>query len=157
MDLGKYYWGRRADDGTARVDVCDDRGQMRPLDLQRSLIVANKSPTGFEWGYGGSGPAQLALAILLDALADVEQASRLFQQFKWAKIGGYPKHGFVLTEDEVMAWCAAHLGDGSPDEELPPATWAARGDGIHVPPAVPAGDDDDQDDDQQTPLEVKRP
>lgn len=32
----------------------------------RSLKVRNHSPTGFAWGYGGSGPAQLALAILLE-------------------------------------------------------------------------------------------
>jgi hypothetical protein len=28
------------------------------------------SPTGFGWGYGGSGPAQLALALLADSLGD---------------------------------------------------------------------------------------
>ena len=152
--MGKYYWGRRASDGTARVDICDDRGQIRPLNLQRSLLIANKSPTGFEWGYGGSGPAQLALAILLDALDDRDQAERLYQAFKWAKVAGYPQHGFVMTEDEVLAWCSSHLGGGSPDDEPAPTTWAARADGNHVPPAVPADDDDDQGDDQQTPLEV---
>ena len=30
-----------------------------------SLKVRNHSPDGFNWGYGGSGPAQLALAILM--------------------------------------------------------------------------------------------
>jgi hypothetical protein len=28
------------------------------------------SPTGFSWGYGGSGPAELARCILIDHLAD---------------------------------------------------------------------------------------
>lgn len=154
--MGKYYWGVRDQDGTARVNVCDDRGQIRPLDIQRSLFVANKSPTGFEWGYGGSGPAQLALAILLDALADIEHATRLFQAFKWAKIAGYPKHGFVITEDEVLSWCAAHIGAGSPDEEPPPASWAARGDGIACGPAAAIADDElHDDDDDPTPLENK--
>lgn len=37
----------------------------KPLSLERSLKVFNHSPSGFSWGYGGSGPAQLALAILL--------------------------------------------------------------------------------------------
>jgi len=37
-----------------------------PLDEKRSQKVWNRSPDGFNWGYGGSGPAQLALAILLE-------------------------------------------------------------------------------------------
>ena len=35
-----------------------------PLRVEPSLVLRRHSPTGFEWGYGGSGPAQLALAIL---------------------------------------------------------------------------------------------
>ena len=54
------YQGWRDADGTARVTV-----DMEPLDPR--LDLANHSPTGFEWGYGGSGPAQLALALLADA------------------------------------------------------------------------------------------
>ena len=37
------------------------------LHPRKSLAVYNHSPDGFAWGYGGSGPAQLALAILLRA------------------------------------------------------------------------------------------
>lgn len=36
----------------------------RPLNPRTDLF--NHSPDGFEMGYGGSGPAQLALAILAD-------------------------------------------------------------------------------------------
>jgi Family of unknown function (DUF6166) len=36
----------------------------RPLPLRTEIV--NHSPTGFEFGYGGSGPAQLAVAILAD-------------------------------------------------------------------------------------------
>ena len=38
---------------------CSGKSGMRPL----SLAVRNHSPTGPAWGYDGSGPAQLALAI----------------------------------------------------------------------------------------------
>lgn len=38
-------------------------------DLDPRLDLRNHSPTGFAWGYGGSGPAQLALAILADFFA----------------------------------------------------------------------------------------
>jgi len=37
------------------------------LSPERSLKKRNHSPTGFNWGYIGSGPSQLALALLLDA------------------------------------------------------------------------------------------
>jgi hypothetical protein len=34
--------------------------------LQTHQDIRNHSPDGFNWGYGGSGPSQLALAILAD-------------------------------------------------------------------------------------------
>ena len=36
------------------------------LSPKKSLAVVNHSPDGFEWGYGGSGPSQVALALLLE-------------------------------------------------------------------------------------------
>jgi hypothetical protein len=36
----------------------------------------------FEWGYGGSGPAQLALALLLDYFNDEQKAMAYHQEFK---------------------------------------------------------------------------
>ena len=40
------------------------------------------SPTGFEWGYGGSGPADLALNILLKATGDRDFSAQHHQAFK---------------------------------------------------------------------------
>jgi len=40
------------------------------LDLEKSLKVADHSPDGFNWGYGGSGPAQAAFAILQHIFGD---------------------------------------------------------------------------------------
>ncbi len=51
-----------------------------PLPLR--LDLANKSPTGFEWGYGGSGPSQLALALCADALDDEIAVLTIYQNFK---------------------------------------------------------------------------
>ncbi len=39
----------------------------KPLCLAESLQVVNHSPTEFSWSYGGSGPTQLALAVLLSS------------------------------------------------------------------------------------------
>ena len=56
-----------------------------PLNWRSLLAVRNHSPTGPVWGYGGSGPAQLALAILL-AVTDEATAERFYQRFKWSVI-----------------------------------------------------------------------
>ena len=52
-----------------------------PLDWRSSLALRNHSPTGPAWGYGGSGPALLALAILL-AVTDAATAERFYEKFQ---------------------------------------------------------------------------
>jgi Family of unknown function (DUF6166) len=59
--------------------------------LSPRLDLRNHSPTGFNWGYGGSGPAQLALAVLADHLKDEEQALKLYQDFKLKVIATLPQ------------------------------------------------------------------
>ncbi len=72
----------------------------RPLDPRFDL--RNHSPDGFCWGYSGSGPAQLALAILADCVGD-EQAVCYYQQFKAAVISSLlMEEEFELTEERVQ-------------------------------------------------------
>ena len=53
-------------------------------------------------GYGGSGPAQLALAILSDHLADDRQALDLYQRFKWAVVVELPRRrSWTLTSQDI--------------------------------------------------------
>ena len=61
------------------------------------------SPTGIEWGYGGSGPADLALSVLL-ALADERAAGALYQRFKHEVVARIPEAGGVLRAVDVRAW-----------------------------------------------------
>jgi len=63
----------------------------------------NHSPDGFEWGYPGSGPAQLALAILADHLRDDEQAINLHQRFKWEVIAKLPERKRTSTSRDIDA------------------------------------------------------
>jgi hypothetical protein len=82
---------------TAQGVVCTvskGTASSRPLPLR--LDLWNHSPTGFEFGYGGSGPAQLALAILADCCGD-ELAVAYHQPFKWAVIARIPGPGGSLT------------------------------------------------------------
>ena len=97
------YRGRRvfdAENNTAEVvvTVTDDAGT-RPLPWR--LDLRNHSPTGPEWGYAGSGPAQLALAVLADLLGDGEAALSRYQRFKFAVIARLPYRGWELTGGEV--------------------------------------------------------
>jgi hypothetical protein len=73
----------------------------RPLNPRLDLY--NHSPTGFEWGYGGSGPAQLALAILADHLGDDQEALNFYQRFKWAVVAELPGRGWRLSTLEIDA------------------------------------------------------
>ncbi len=74
------------------------------LDPRASQKIWNHSPTGFEWSYGGSGPAQLALAILFDVTKDRHLSVRHHQRFKWDFIAKADMSGFDLTEYDVREW-----------------------------------------------------
>ena len=89
----KRYEGRRH---WAAVAVTVDGRRLKPR-----VDLWNHSPTGFEWGYGGSGPAQLALAILADHCESDEQALNFHQRFKWAVVAGLPHRGWTLTSEEI--------------------------------------------------------
>jgi hypothetical protein len=96
------YEGRITRDRECRVDRLYEDGSSSPLDPR--LDLANKSPTGFAWGYNGSGPAQLAIAILADHLRNDESALRFFQDFKCTVIGRLDQDaGWRLTRTAVSA------------------------------------------------------
>lgn len=81
-----------------------DATTLRPLPLH--LEVRDHSPTGFAWGYGGSGPAQLALALLTDATGNEDLALRHYQEFKRQVVSGL-KDEWSIAATEVRAFVAA--------------------------------------------------
>lgn len=107
--LPVVYEGSRNAVGKAKVSVTRNR-KTSPLKLCKSVV--NHSPTGFEWGYPGSGPAQLAVAILVDALGDKERALKLHQSFKRAVVEGLPQKGWSLSIEQVMEALARLEGPG---------------------------------------------
>ena len=79
----------------------------QPLDPQPSQKLRNHSPDGFNWGYGGSGPAQLALGILLDFYGSGLELT-YYQDFKWKVIACLPQNGsWIITGAEIES----HMGD----------------------------------------------
>ena len=71
------------------------------LDLSPRFDLANHSPTGFEWRYLGSGPAQLALALCADALGDDVRALRVYQEFKANVVANLAEAYWKMTASEV--------------------------------------------------------
>jgi hypothetical protein len=103
-DMKKTYLGfSQSTDGSggAVVTITDGSGS-RPLNPRFDLF--NHSPTGFNWGYGGSGPAQLALALLADATGNDELALRLRHPFKFSVVARWPSgQPWSITEDVILA------------------------------------------------------
>jgi len=74
------------------------------VNIPQSLVL--HSPTGFEWGYGGSGPADLALNIL-NLYVKPPEAWRLHQAFKQEVIARMPREGGIIRAGQVKAWIGA--------------------------------------------------
>jgi hypothetical protein len=66
--------------------------------------IEKHSPDGFNWGYGGSGPADLAYAILYDLYGEIF-ANNFYQRFKHDIIAALDQDkGWVLTEARINEW-----------------------------------------------------
>lgn len=61
------------------------------------------SPDGFEWGYGGSGPADLALSILYDHFdQDWEKAWSYHQIFKQVFVARIKEDAWVISTYQIQ-------------------------------------------------------
>lgn len=98
--MSRLYRGTRG----GRVYVVVDEGLPQPLHPRND--VRNHSPTGFAWGYSGSGPAQLALAIMCDLLpTEREKAQMAYQAFKRDVVAGLSQErDWELSDLEVLNW-----------------------------------------------------
>ncbi|TFH60888.1 MAG: hypothetical protein E4G90_09875 [Gemmatimonadales bacterium] len=101
----------RTYNGSVGAYIRDDDGNMvGPLPFD-----GTHSPDGFEFGYGGSGPAELAKSILTAHLGK-EPPSALYRQFLFDRIAALPRgigrraRHRIMTEaiddwlDEVEIW-----------------------------------------------------
>lgn len=104
----KIYKGERLKDGAVVSVTTIKNGEERISLLNPRYDLYNHSPDGFEWGYGGSGPAQLALALLADRTDD-ETTLRLYQQFKRDVIVRMEKRKWTLTSVEITKWIIANI------------------------------------------------
>jgi hypothetical protein len=119
----KTYEVTRSMSGEIGVLVKTDNGRNATI-LPHCVL---HSPTGFETGYGGSGPADLALSILADFLGVAPErmaaalkntflfdlstpshkAFRYHQDFKWQFISGRnlaPGKSYEILGAEIASW-----------------------------------------------------
>lgn len=98
---GDLTKGRTAEGGfKVKVKV---NGKTEILSPLPSRALMDHSPNGFCWGYGGSGPAQLALALLFKVTRDKAVALRHYQDFKWEVVAKF-KDKWQLSADEIKQW-----------------------------------------------------
>jgi len=93
----KVYWGRRLQPELktgSDVEVLVNSKQLRHH--------VYHSPTGFCWGYGGSGPADLARSILWDYLG-AEPSASLYHDFKFEFVTKWGAE-WTITENEIEKW-----------------------------------------------------
>lgn len=92
-------------------------------------LLTHHSPTGYEWGYGGSGPADLALNIVESILRHIDHKGalgspawdkyrpyadtwRIYQDFKFHFIAGgmrEPESVTVIDWGEAVGFVLEHL------------------------------------------------
>ena len=95
------YSGRRTKTG-CQISRQDPNGDVTRISIVDSLKLRRHSPAGFNWGYGGSGPAQTALALLLDFTEDPDIANRFHQDFKFMIVGGFKNDRWSLSGHEIV-------------------------------------------------------
>ena len=111
----KTYIGTREDrpGGLAwdRVSVTVSDNHTRQVDTLEHHV--KHSPTGFSWGYHGSGPAELARCILWDHL-HAEPAPAVYQDFKSDVVARFETDEWRVSTAEVEGWLQRWL-DAHPD------------------------------------------
>jgi len=103
MDI--TYFGKQEGPDPHVVSIRHSNGNVTFL-KQR---IVQHSATGFSWGYGGSGPADLALNMLYDYLLRTKTkgarclALDLHQGFKWGFIATATKE-LSVTGEQIETW-----------------------------------------------------
>jgi len=95
----KIYKGQKSAIGPSAVWVIDPGGKVASYPLPH---IERHSPDGFNWGYGGSGPADLALSILAD-YAGRDFAEKHYQRFKHDVIANAGQE-LMVTDSMIEDW-----------------------------------------------------
>lgn len=110
--MTKIYEGRISTDGPT-VLVWKHSGRARSFtELPLRYPECRHSPEGFAWGYGGSGPGQLAYALLRNMGYSKAEAARLHHYLKDVLTSRLPQDEPWTMSENVLAmfvWKAKRL------------------------------------------------
>lgn len=107
MRTVKVYEGRRdKDDAFVLVSYLDALSVRNERKLKHLI---RHSPSGLEWGYEGSGPADLAFSLLIDHFGGGDigliKAEPIYQEFKRRVVARLPRTGWTMDTvyvDEML-------------------------------------------------------
>lgn len=90
----------------ALVEVWE--GEIRIGEL---VHLVQHSPDGFEWGYSGSGPSDLARSIVGDLIEVADPNPADYQRVKVELVATLPKQGGEITGEQVLDVLFARLDE----------------------------------------------
>lgn len=90
----RFRGSRRPEGCLVAVEWSDGRSSRLRHDVRHS-------PTGFEWGYHGSGPADLARSLCAAVLGEVPDA-RIYQRVKRELVASLTGDTWTLTRGQVL-------------------------------------------------------
>ena len=109
------YRGKGAPGLRPTLVTCTDMGGEHQLPIEPSQRI-RKHSIEFSWGYGGSGPAQLALAILLDVTGKLVEAEENYQDFKFEFVAKWDQHGdWAIGDYTIWRWLEERETKGGGD------------------------------------------
>jgi hypothetical protein len=105
----KTYHGTRDNLGcSVRVIQSWGRGDSFDCPLPERQDLISHSPGGLAWGYPGSGPAQLAMALLADLTGNGEYAVRRHQELKRDVIARILHDRWTIHGEDLAGWVRDH-------------------------------------------------
>jgi hypothetical protein len=89
----------------------DPPALQRKVQAQRLEHQVLHSPDGFEWGYSGSGPSDLARSLLFDHMAHETNVPAVagivddtYMGVRDAIVAKLPKAGWALSTPQIESW-----------------------------------------------------
>jgi hypothetical protein len=102
--MRKLYLAQRKEEvgGVDCIVICfNDTKVIKRYPLKH---IERHSPDGFNFGFEGSGPADLALSILTDFLEDRAAAELVYQEFKRAHIATHKGNALSILGFQIRNW-----------------------------------------------------
>jgi len=106
--------------GSFKGFINEDREKVvyfNDMELDPRFDIFNLTRDGFDWGYNGTAPMQLSVAMLAKTTS-IKNAKRYKTQFMLEKLVKLPNNRWVISMSEVKAWLKQKYLDENPVNAL---------------------------------------